>query len=126
MEGPVIIPKDPSPRFMGLTQFAFFAVLQALVVLSVATLAVMVGVRLAENQKQLNFICATTQVLDELVVTTNASTKAALADGRYAQLVRQGFITQKELEQIRVQVVTFDLAHQELQNNGACRSSSFF
>lgn len=76
---------------------------------------------IAQERRGLAYICSTTSVLDKLVVTARDQVKQNLDNGTYEKLLRQGVLTEANVESAQATVDAYGKAHVTLKHNRACR-----
>lgn len=116
--------------FLGLTKFRALTIGLVVVIINF-TLAVFAGYyasnkqgnKLDTNQNALAYICSTTQVIDQLVVTGRNELKLALKPGSTTQnLIKRGILPESENNEIRKDIAIYNRDDATLKANGACQS----
>lgn len=74
-----------------------------------------------QQQNAINYICSTTTVLDELVVSGANSIQENFDNGTYQKLERQGIISQANIEAAHALLNKYREADFKLKHNGVCR-----
>lgn len=82
--------------------------------------AYVIGHRVSDNTKALNYICSTTSVLDSLVVAAGDQIQASFDNGTYERLRKQGVITTENIRAAHTTLEKYRDAHRLLRSNSAC------
>jgi hypothetical protein len=109
-------------RFLGFTKFQFVLLYSVTILLLLAIMGGTLFYRVNENAKTLTYICNVSTVFDKVIVDAGNQIQKNFDNGTYDRLLRQGVITQENVDAARKTLASYRETHRVLIQNGACKN----